>query len=114
MDGCDSFGGKWMAVIQLREGTSINCKPKIYARALSFPLARTQKTAWMKNMQRVGEHHLHSSISWPTKWPCLGVSWPTKRPYLGISWCRSGPVWGSLGLRSGPFGAAVFAVIMDR
>jgi len=53
MDGCDSFGGKRMAVIQLREGTCINCKPKIYTRALSFPLARTQKTAWMKNMQRV-------------------------------------------------------------
>jgi hypothetical protein len=48
MDGCDSFGGKWMAVIQFKEGTCINCKPKIYARALSFPLAITQKTAWMK------------------------------------------------------------------
>jgi hypothetical protein len=24
MDGCDSFGGKWMAVIQLKEGTCIN------------------------------------------------------------------------------------------
>ncbi len=122
---CDSFGGKRMAVIQLREGTCINCKPKIYAKALSFPLARTQKTAWMKNMQRVGGAS-STSISWPTKWPCLGISWPTKRPCLGISWPTKRPCLGiswptkrpCLGIswptKSGRFGAAVFAVIMDR
>jgi hypothetical protein len=120
MDGCDSFGGKWMAVIQLKEGTCINLykgsffpsgqKPEnfmdekyakgrgsiIYIHILAYEAA-------LFGDLLAYEAALFGGL--------LAYKVALFGDNLGL---RSGPVWGSLGLRSGRFGAAVFAVIMDR
>jgi hypothetical protein len=98
MDGCDSFGGKWMAVIQLKEGTCIN----LYKGSF-FPSGQKPEN-FMDEKYAKGRGSIIYIHILAYKVALFGDN-------LGL---RSGPVWGSLGLRSGRFGAAVFAVIMDR